>query len=352
MAGLTDIDRFIRAVRWRLGLARALERVGLFLAGGAVMAAILIPVQILMGGRPWWLTVGLLGLGAALGLIAGWRSWPTRLAAAMEADQQFQLDDLLSSVWLAERGGGVADAPWRTMLLAEGAARCQSLRPGGLVVRRWGAGRWGGVTLGMALVLTISAWWSMPGMNRAEAMADGGAGFLRPGELQVDRPIWRTPADDFHQRAAAPPSRGESDTGRRMADSNPSLANEPKNKALPSGAPRQGTSATASAGPGSAQTDHREAAAPDRPTFTHAMRPANATGPAAGGSAAPNEPTDAAASPESATMSDTKPTPPAPPWASDHWASDRARAEAAVREGRVPDAYRAMVGAYFGTSRP
>ena len=95
-----------------------------------------------------WFALGCFG---AIGLLAALLRWPTRLDAAMEADRQLKLADLLSTA-LSVRGS--ADT-WAMTVLALAEQRCRAVSPAAVLLNRWGARAWGGVGLATALVLTL-----------------------------------------------------------------------------------------------------------------------------------------------------------------------------------------------------
>src|SRR5437762_14229537 len=97
MNGTSQFDRFIAAVHRRMVLLRGLERVGLCVLGGCAVALILMPILIWRGQGTGEFVGATLGAAALAGL--GWAVAvrPTKLAAAMAADGQLRLSDLLGT---------------------------------------------------------------------------------------------------------------------------------------------------------------------------------------------------------------------------------------------------------------
>src|SRR5260221_12941001 len=93
----SQFDRFIAAVHRRMLLLGGLERVGLCVLGGCAVSLILMPILIWRGQGVWELLAATLGAAAVAGAAWGIAARPTKLAAAMEADRQLKLSDLLGT---------------------------------------------------------------------------------------------------------------------------------------------------------------------------------------------------------------------------------------------------------------
>src|SRR5689334_16119817 len=93
-SGTPHFERFVRAVYVRMVVVRAVERVGLCVLAGCVVALALMPVLMYRGEATGAFVLAAVGTGAAAGLAWAMTSRPTRLAAAMAADRQLRLSDL------------------------------------------------------------------------------------------------------------------------------------------------------------------------------------------------------------------------------------------------------------------
>ncbi len=345
-----NIDHFVGALQRRLGMGRGIERVGVLLTFGCAAAAIAIPLGVLLGASALWLTLWILSASIALGMIAAWRAWPTRLTAAIEGDRQFKLDDLLSTAWSIRRTGAVTDNSAAALLLHEARTACQTRSAKMLVTRRWGMARWVGLAIGVALVLTASAWWSVADSSGVEVAGNVGGGFLTPKELRHERPT----SSQRIERGATPESRGETKTGEQFPDGTSSPQTGDSTQPLEDASSQADAHAGGGegAGMGSAQTESR----PTSPTALVGSQAATgadrATGleevSGVGGGRQSDEVNrdNEAESGEAGIVSDSVGHP-APPWASPHWRQDQSAATAAMRQGRVPDAYLDLVRAYF-----
>src|SRR5437588_9435109 len=108
-----NFDRFVRALHRRFLVVRGLERIGGAMLIGCGASLLLLPLAMWRSLPTMALIWLVLGCCGGMGLLAGllWR--PTRLDAAMEADRQLRLADLLSSA-LSVRA--VSD-PWTTAVV-------------------------------------------------------------------------------------------------------------------------------------------------------------------------------------------------------------------------------------------
>src|SRR4051794_10799297 len=139
---VSHVERFVRGVHRRVGLLRFVGRGGLGeLAGGRVGVAVLAGVGWGGGGGGWGgLVVGVVGGGVGRGRCAGggvggggwwggglWGSArrPGRLWAAIEADRQLKLADLLGTALYLIRSRDSLDGIGRSVVAAA-EARCAS----------------------------------------------------------------------------------------------------------------------------------------------------------------------------------------------------------------------------------
>src|SRR5258706_3573545 len=118
-----QFERFLRAVHLRMVLLRGLERIGICLLGGCAVALILMPILIWRGQGTGEFVAATLGAAALAGL--GWAVAvrPTKLAAAMEADRQLRLSDLLGTALALRRESAVDEIGLTVLAMAE--ARCR-----------------------------------------------------------------------------------------------------------------------------------------------------------------------------------------------------------------------------------
>src|ERR1041384_5580872 len=94
---MSQLDLLVRAVHRRMVLWRVVEAMGLGLAGGCVLALILLLFVVSRGREPLETVGTILIFSAVSGGVWGMTRRPTRLSAATEIDRQFRLDDLVST---------------------------------------------------------------------------------------------------------------------------------------------------------------------------------------------------------------------------------------------------------------
>ena len=338
--GTAHFERFVHAVHRRLAIVRAAELAGVFATvAGAV--AILLACALWWQGRDALTLCGFaLVVGAMLGLFVGILRRPSLLDAAMEADRQLDLADLLSTA-LSRRH---VNDPWQGAVLAMAEARCATLAPSSVIVARLGGRAWGGIGLAAALVMTVGVMSSLPRETVAVDLARSGtvvpseapdlsANDATPSIVQPanSSPLAKTPAADdgavSEERTAE-----ESLTSSQVSD--PLAKGD-----------RPGD------GGGQAVVPRSPQAAPRLPGSVPGDENASGdyTVPGDGGRGV-SRPEAAAANAAGSTSSpparDSAHTPP-PPWQTSSWPADQAAADAAVREGKIGDQYRDVVRQYF-----
>jgi hypothetical protein len=323
---------FVRAVHRRLLLVRAAERVGWCALAACAAGLALTPVLL-------WRGQSALGVAAALlagSMVAG-VSWavarpPTRLQAAVEADRQLRLHDLIGTALAIledTRFGVPSDDPWMHSALAAAEARVRQVRPSEVVLARWGRRAWGGLGLATALLLTLATLSSNPEVTQATqettpaqaALTDAGA----------PAPLAPTPEDRRIAQDSGVQDHSATEAPQGLPQAPPKNSREREN-----GAAGQDADATASTGGAQrAQTPHATVAPPPAPGAALTSSGAGAT--RATGAA----PTDAGGTAASAARV-------VAPWQdSTAWQASTEQAQEALRSGRVPDEYRDLVGAYF-----
>src|SRR5438132_1056766 len=100
----SGIDNFLRRLHRRWIIWRAIEHAGVGLLGGCVVALLLGAVLLFRGEPALTLAAGLPLFGAAVGLTIGLIRRPSILDAAVEADRQLRLADLLGTALSIRRG--------------------------------------------------------------------------------------------------------------------------------------------------------------------------------------------------------------------------------------------------------
>jgi hypothetical protein len=179
MRELPPITRaFLVGVRRRMIFIRIAESLAIALAaasGAGVVFLLLIWGRAESAGN---LIPAILILGAICGLIWGIARRPTELEAAIEADRQLNLQDLLGTVLLI--GRSKSNPQWREAVFAMAENRCEQLRPTELVIRRLGLRAWGGAGLSTALLLTLGLLTAHPASSQASG---GTAQFAQAGDL-------------------------------------------------------------------------------------------------------------------------------------------------------------------------
>jgi hypothetical protein len=336
-----QFERFIKAVHRRMVLLRAAERLGLCLLGGCGVLLVLMPILIWRGQSGGELALGTLAVAAVAGLIWGLASRPGVLAAAIEADRQLRLSDLLGTALMLRRSKAAGDLEATVLALAE--ARCGQASPSAVVLNRFGARGWGGIGLAAAMVGGLCL--LGPDSARSQARAAAGPKSWQEVEREnekgnaskfvskVDmRHTLEGNGSDEDPASSNDKTQDDSAGGAATGEKNPDKTSDGGNAGAGAGAAQSGSKAhtTATVDPvsGASKTD------------------AHATDTAGGGGAASeagNNTTGAAGS----TAGQAKGRRPAPVWQARDWPADREAARAAIRNGAVPDGYREMVRDYF-----
>ena len=350
------LDRFLAALHRRLILVRVLECAGLGALVGCAVAAVLIPVLLWRQRPALPPSIGLLAAGAAAGLAWGIARRPNRLQAAAEADRQLGLADLLGTALTVAPRSRESDrdaeaGPWLASVLSLADAATRAHAPSDVILHRVHARAWGGIVLAAALVLSLAALFE--NQPRADASANQVAGASQTRVAQTRalkettgaalRTQRGTPAPAARATAEASPDREL--PGATSEDSDDGAAAE--RSATPDG--RSASSGDDGAGGGNAKSNRPPASerSPWSPDAV-AARPAEQGNVAAGGAGVgradqPPGGADVAGSSGGASA----PTSATPPWRSAAWSDDVARANAAVKAGRVPASHRDLVREYF-----
>ncbi len=166
MRGPTDqLDRFLQAVHRRRVAWRVVESAGLGIAIGAIAGASLAGVMLWRQLDGAGIAMSAIALGAIAGVLHGFVRHPTLLDTTSEADRQLKLHDLLATA-LTMRA---STDPWAKLVVMQAHRRAASLRPGDVLLQRFGARAWSGIGLVSAIALVLSAMTVKPG----DAMATG-----------------------------------------------------------------------------------------------------------------------------------------------------------------------------------
>ena len=331
-------QRFVTRVHRRMVIVHTLEVLGVILLFTTLYLSLWFLVELWMGtqqtlGVRW--TAIVVALFLSFGLIGALRQRPTRLHAARKADTQLNLDDLLSTVLVTPRDGAFADA-----VHAMADARCATLRPGDVILNRFGLRMWGGIGLSTALMLVLLVLSSNPVQTHATASRTA------PRNSMAD-----ARRADANQRNASgsgplpenltPDHRVEADDPRGQQDA---TVTSPNNGRGQKGNDQRTDSTSGTTG-GAGQSSDTSNPNPLRAHGTVANNQGS-EGQAAGGTGASNAASGAQGASSSIAGQPARQRH-APAWASDNWPQSQQSAEQAVRSGQVPPAYQDLVRAYF-----
>lgn len=168
--------RFISAVRRRILLVRIGESIAISVGVASAAGLMVLPILWWRGQAALPLAAVMLTAGSVLGVFWGISRRPSRLEAAIEADTQLALDDLLGTVMLL--GKGPTSVDWQRTVAAFADDRCRSLHPSEIIVNRIGLRGWAGVGILGGLLLTFALLISRP--------ADVTAASSMLGQVPVD----------------------------------------------------------------------------------------------------------------------------------------------------------------------
>ena len=346
-----NTTRFLRSLHRRLFWVRLAERVGICVAAVAGIAMLMVPLLMIRGrSGPGFCVTTLMGATVA-GFAWGISRRPSRLDAAMLADQQLRLHDLLgTAVLLARSGMATADA-WQTTVLALADARCRELSPSDVLFRRWGGRAWGSTGLLVTLAMTLAFLSVEPAPTAARQTA---ASFnLSPSQSVhnlIERENANGPAASSVPRPFRPspsvedrdPSSGSEASAAQEAARNGSRAD------LPSAAPPGSTSNERDAGPGSATgRQSKPLAMPQANTAGTSSSPVATKTASGGGATSMGLLEGVTAGRTGATAGSQTARPPSAPWQTATWSTDSHRAQDEARDRRLPDTYRSLISDYF-----
>jgi hypothetical protein len=324
-----DSGIFIGAVRRRMAMARGAHSVAICLAAMCAAGLALMPIA-------WWweesasrVAWGMLALGVGSGMVLGITRRPSRLEAAVEADRQLGLDDLLGTI---ESLRIRPQSGWGEALLKYAHYRCRFLVPGDVKVQGTGVRTWAGVAILAALLLTVGLF-----AGRSASDASGApTGILAvvsgrdgsgasSGEVQDSRPPG--PGGSDVSNRAFEQERADDSQAQRIPEQNDSSHSAGASASVGSGAAvtqTHGRAEMAAMGPGSGEVNHGGEAAGGvgQSDFGAAVRGVNDSQISAGGAG------------RTATGS----------WESKRWGED---ANQAMKAGWVPAEDLDLVREYF-----
>jgi hypothetical protein len=335
---------------------RVLESTGLGALVGCAAGGGLIPLLLWRGVSTFPPTVAAVALGGLTGLLWSLTRRPTRLRAAVEADRQLGLSDLLATAVMVGTRPRESDrdadaAPWLRTVLAAADESCRRHAPAEVILRRLGGRAWGGIALAAALVMTLAALTAQEPAARASATVaarpapGGGAKFDPAPAAQRTVAGARTP-----DRSRSPGTGPESESERAPTGTESARVGSATSSASnPGKAPGSPGDAGTGAGAGRARTPS---------SGEQTMRPAppsasrqpgdGAAGSGAGQSATRPAPGDTVTA--GTVTPDGSRAPGRAPWESPEWSGNASRARDAVESQQVPDSRRELIRAYFERS--
>ena len=330
-----QFERFLRRLRRRSWLVRTAERVGLCAAvacGGAWLLELLL---IWRGQAAWPVCLTALAAGCLTGLTWGIASPPSRLEAAIEADTQLHLSDLLGTAWSILSAKGSKTDAWQQIIVSQAEARSRQTSPAQVWFNRWGGRAWGGV--GLAAVLAV-AFAFVPTHAARSQTGEATVSFSPKDSHDNDLSDHDgLVADTFPVTGRPVGSRPDDEVGTKTQENEPPSDN------------------TAGTGSGTSANTH---------ALMHSNTNPHPTSPS-GNAGNPGGPHDSAGGTSGGTTSatgqaggSTGPSDaannhggrPIAPWHTLDWPRNQADALSAIDSGQIPDRYRTLVRAYFERS--
>ncbi len=338
MAARSEFDDFVSAVHRRAVVMAVVERIGLSLAAGAGVACLLALAAGWRGVDVWPIVFAIVAVSVVVGIAWGVMRRPTALDAIMQADQQLNCADLLSSALLSSATDSTDDSTGdfgqAVRVMADRA--CAKHSPSEVMLARYGVRAWGGIGLAWAMVIVIS----LLAGNGATSQAH------EKGSLVVNAAALKS-SDPFNsaRRDIRTPGGHEATSDTHSQFGGPIGPNHAvANTASAQGKP---TSPAAAGGQESADTG-RAAVDPTRNAIaTNAHPPSPTATLTAGGDGAASSNHATPGKSSTGVVAARPADRPAAPWSSDRWPTDRDAALHAVQSGQVPDAYRDLVRDYF-----
>jgi hypothetical protein len=337
----SSLDCFLRRVYRRLVVLRLAEWAGLGFAAGCATALISILVLRNQNESTLVIAAAQMVLGMAVGFIAALLRRPRMIEAAVQADRQLKLADLLATAWQLERNPQRESFEEAVLLVANGKA--SQLQPRLVLLHRLGMRAWSGIGLAGALVLTVAILTANPIDTEAASSPFGPQ--KATNKSQQDQKASRANSDvAFAPRPAAiSPDHpgGEDDPLPGAGKTTDSATNAARG---------QNTDVQASNPNGAGAGAGKSAPTPDKAnpfaSGTNSSR-TNTAGKAASGVGNSSEKGNAGNGNSSASVGNSSKSSIAPAWQSDSWPAAQQAADAAISSGQVPPAYHDLVREYF-----
>jgi len=334
--------KFIFAVRRRILLIRIVESIAVAtaIASGAGLA--LLPIAWWRGQSALPMAVALFLLGFLCGLSWGISRRPTVLQAAVEADRQLDLDDLLGTI--VQLGTNSVESAWRESVAAFAENQCRSLKPSAVIVNRLGLRAWAGVGILGALLLTFAALTARPGDVTAASSSA-----LAYVPVNSSQPPDAAPANASGEPAPAtarPPGPGgtDDDSHRGFPQNRPDDSTGGSNARQN---PQSHSSATGSSpGNGVAVTPAPKPSA-EWPQSQNISGEISHAGGVAAGAGRSDPGAGIPGDTNAAIAASAEPGAHPAPWTTPGWPADAEAAQNSINAGRVPDADADLVRDYF-----
>jgi hypothetical protein len=325
--------QFISAVRRRFLLVRIAESIAAGIVVASATGLLLLPVLWYRNESALPMAVVLLAAGLCLGLIRGIARRPTRLQAAIEADHQLGLHDLLGTIASFNKSHSTDD--WQLTLAAYAENRCRTLHPSAIIASRLGLRAWAGVGVLGGLLLTCALLTAKP--TNATAASSNILADSSPDISSI--PASR----DSLSSVSRPPGPGgtDSNSSRGFPQDHPD-----NSTTATASSPSRTAGANSSTGAGIGTTHERNSALDPLPILRTPAESFNEESTSIGrGIPEPNSNHPGqnysvrSASPAGSTF--------IAPWSSSHWSADVTAANAAIDSGQVPPDDRDLVRDYF-----
>ncbi len=337
----TTLERFIGRVYRRLVVLRLLECAGIGFAVGCAVSLLSLLILRSHTENPLTLSAIVMGVGVAVGFIGTLLRRPQMLDAAVEADRQLDLADLLATAWQLEKNSSAESFESAVLLIAN--QRAATLQPRSVVLHRLGVRAWSGIGLAGALVLTVAIFSANPidteassspflsnsaADKRASAKNSGGGNQL---------------SSDHHPAAIASDHPDAEDTALPGAGKTEDIAG---NSARGQNGDVQNSNADGG-GTGAGQTASKPNKANALTSGTNSAR-TNKTGDAFSGVGISNDNGNGTTGNSASTSAgNSGKSSDAPAWKSDSWPAAGQAADSAISNGQIPPAYHELVREYF-----
>jgi hypothetical protein len=293
--------------------------------------------------------------GLSTGIVWSFFRRPTLLAAALLVDRQWQTAELISSAWLCHRDRAGDDNPWIAEITTAADVKCRDASAFSISVGRLAGRAWGAIGLAVALAITLGFFGS-----KSPADSSGSANNRSFASISSSQsPGNRTADDRFVAQDNRPILMADPQdlNGSHLGQNSEPRATNPNSPSVDRADPEfthlESTSSPGT-GSGSARTEasqnvpdliSRSPVTPADPSAANnpLAKPAGGTGAAGAGIRSPeSDITSAGLSTGSPSAIKV-----APPWTTNDWPADVARATSAVNAGRVPAEYHDLVREYF-----